>query len=86
MASGSIGGSASGDGALRALSGSLHGGGAGGGVDLLPYAVIVVSPDGVTCVPVMNEKPFFEQLVDSIPKLLPYIMEMMKYFTAVPME
>lgn len=31
MASGSIGGSASGDGALRALSGSLHGGGAGGG-------------------------------------------------------
>lgn len=66
--------------------GEVYGGGAGGGVDLLPYAVIVVSPDGVTCIPVMNEKPFFEQFVDSLPKLLPYIMEMMKYFTSVPME
>lgn len=66
--------------------GEVYGGGAGGGVDLLPYAVIVISPDGVSSIPVLNEKPFFEQLVDSIPKLLPYVKELMKYFTAVPQK
>ncbi|HRW92852.1 MAG TPA: spore germination protein GerW family protein [Thermotogota bacterium] len=53
----------------------VYGAGTGGGVNFLPFAIVVVGPEGVRTVPVYNEKPFFEQLVDGLPKLMPMIMD-----------
>ena len=55
--------------------GEVYGGGAGGGMDLLPYSVIIISSDGFQVIPVSNRVPILHQLVDVLPKLLPIIMQ-----------
>jgi len=54
---------------------TVYGGGAGGGMDLLPYSVIIISKEGVQIVPVTNRVPFLKQLVEVLPQLLPIIMQ-----------
>lgn len=59
---------------------TVYGGGAGGGMELLPYSVIIISEKGVEVVPVTNKIPFLQQLVDVLPQLMPIIMEFLKDF------
>lgn len=54
---------------------TVYGGGAGGGMDLLPYSVIIISSDGVQVIPVTNRVPILKQLVEVLPELLPIIMQ-----------
>ncbi|MFW6249267.1 MAG: spore germination protein GerW family protein [Bacteroidota bacterium] len=54
---------------------AVYGGGAGGGMDLLPYSVIIISETGVQVIPVTNKVPFLKQLVDVLPQLIPIIMQ-----------
>ncbi len=55
--------------------GMMMGAGTGGGVDILPYSVIIISDEGVQVVPVTNRVTFFEQLLNALPKLVPMVME-----------
>jgi uncharacterized spore protein YtfJ len=59
--------------------GVAYGGGLGGGIDLLPYSVLIISDDGVDVVPVTNKVPFLQQLVDVLPELMPYIQGALQY-------
>lgn len=68
---GGFGGGTGGDGK------ALYGGGVGGAIDLLPYAVMIVSDHKVEVVPVMNTVPFFEQLMNALPKILPIVFQIM---------
>ncbi len=52
----------------------------GGGVELLPYAVLVIRDHEVEVLPVSNVKPFLEQIVDALPKIIPIVMDVMGYF------
>jgi len=54
---------------------TVYGGGAGGGMDLLPYSVIIITKEGIQVVPVTNRVPFLKQLVEVLPQLLPIIMQ-----------
>src|SRR6056297_3226374 len=54
---------------------TVYGGGAGGGMDLLPYSVIIISNEGFQVIPVSNRVPILHQLVDVLPRLLPIIMQ-----------
>lgn len=65
-------------------NGVVYGSGVGGGLDFVPFAVIVVTENDVVVIPILNEKPFFEQLVDALPKLLPIVMQMLSMFGAAP--
>jgi len=53
----------------------VYGGGAGGGMELLPYSVIIISNEGFQVIPVSNRVPILHQLVDVLPRLLPIIMQ-----------
>jgi len=55
--------------------GTVYGGGAGGGMELLPYSVIIISEDGFHVIPVSNKVPFLKQLVEVLPQLIPMIMQ-----------
>ncbi|HPF16065.1 MAG TPA: spore germination protein GerW family protein [Thermotogota bacterium] len=49
---------------------TAYGGGAGGGIELLPYSLIVVSEEGFHVIPVTNQVPFLKQLVEVLPQIL----------------
>ena len=59
--------------------GDVYGGGAGGGIELLPYSIIIISEDGVQVVPVTNRVPLLKQLVELLPQLMPIIMQYMNF-------
>ncbi len=54
---------------------TVYGGGAGGGMELLPYSVIIISDEGFQVIPVTNRVPLLKQLVEVLPQLLPIIMQ-----------
>ncbi|HOO32234.1 MAG TPA: spore germination protein GerW family protein [Thermotogota bacterium] len=62
--------------------GVAYGGGLGGGIDLLPYSVLIISEEGVDVIPVTNKVPFLQQLVGVLPELMPYIQGAIQYMTA----
>lgn len=49
---------------------TVYGGGAGGGVELLPYSLIVISQEGFHVIPVTSQVPFLKQLVEVLPQIL----------------
>lgn len=52
----------------------------GGSIELLPYAMLMVSPTETKVLPVSNVKPFFEQVIDALPKIMPIVMDVVGYF------
>ncbi len=50
--------------------GSGSGGGGGGGAKVRPIAVLVLSPDGVSVLPVPSRKGALERLLEKIPELI----------------
>jgi uncharacterized spore protein YtfJ len=64
--------------------GVVYGSGVGGSLEFLPYAIVIISESEVKVVPVLNQKPFFEQLVDALPKILPMVTQVMSMFGAAP--
>jgi uncharacterized spore protein YtfJ len=63
--------------------GKVYGSGTGGSIELLPYAMAVLSEDGVQIIPITNEKSFLEQVADILPELLPLIKDLMVSFMTV---
>ena len=59
--------------------GDVYGGGSGGGIELLPYSIIIISEDGVQVVPVTNRVSLLKQLVELLPQLMPIIMQYMNF-------
>ncbi len=49
-----------------------------GSLNLVPYAVLIISDDDFVVKPVTNQVPFLEQIVGIIPEILPLFMQ---YFT-----
>lgn len=64
--------------------GKTYGSGVGGEVSLLPYALAFISEEGIQVVPISNEKPLIEQLTDALPKIMPYIQEVLMAFLLSP--
>ncbi len=71
-------------GGLGGPEGVAYGGGAGGGLSLLPYSVLIISEDGVDVIPVSNKTPFLEQIVHVLPDLMPIISQVMQYLSVDP--
>jgi len=63
--------------------GVVYGSGVGGSLEFLPFAIVVISGEHVNIIPVLNEKPFFEQLVDALPQIMPIVMQFMSMFGSV---
>src|SRR6056297_3011059 len=59
--------------------GEVYGGGAGGGMELLPYSVVIISEEGFHVIPVSNRVPILKQLVDILPQLLPILIEYLDF-------
>jgi len=51
--------------------------GAGGAIELLPFAIAMLSPSNVTVYPVSNEKSFIEQIMEALPELIPFIKDLL---------
>jgi uncharacterized spore protein YtfJ len=62
--------------------GVAYGGGVGGGIELLPYSVLIISEQGVEVVPITNKVSFLQQLVSVLPELLPYFQGALQYMTS----
>ncbi|MDP5273753.1 GerW family sporulation protein [Chengkuizengella axinellae] len=54
------------------------GGGAGGGVSIVPIAFLVVDKDGVQLVSLDNQTHLFERIIDSTPHLMEKLQSMFK--------
>ena len=54
--------------------------GSGGAIKLMPFAIAMLSPTSVTVYPISNEKTFFEQLLEGLPELIPFIKELLFAF------
>jgi len=65
-------------------NGVVFGSGVGGSLEFLPFAIVVVSGDKVNIIPVLNEKPFFEQLVNGLPQIMPIVMQLISMFGGSP--
>ncbi|HRW93681.1 MAG TPA: spore germination protein GerW family protein [Thermotogota bacterium] len=61
--------------------GEVWGSGVGGGLNFLPYAVLIVEEKGVSVLPVSNQVPFLQQLVDALPQIIPIVMQILGQFS-----
>ncbi|HOO33640.1 MAG TPA: hypothetical protein PK466_05455 [Thermotogota bacterium] len=60
----------------------VMGAGGFGNLNLVPYAVLIISDDDFVVKPVTNKVPFLEQLVGILPDVLPMIMQFFTLDTA----
>ncbi|HPE68702.1 MAG TPA: spore germination protein GerW family protein [Thermotogota bacterium] len=67
--------------------GVVYGTGVGGGLNVIPFAVIVVSEQGVEVVPVSNRVSALGQLMEALPQIIPMVMQffMLEQSSAAPM-
>ncbi len=54
--------------------------GSGGAIKLMPFAIAMLTPTSATVYPISNEKTFFEQLLEGLPELIPFIKELLFAF------
>lgn len=51
--------------------------GAGGTIELMPFAIAMLSPTQVTVYPISNEKTFVEQIMEALPELIPFVKDLL---------
>lgn len=51
-----------------------------GSANFLPFAILVIDANGVRTVPVRNYKSVFEQLINALPELMPFVQEIFGFF------
>lgn len=56
-------------------------GGTAGGVEMIPFSVILVSGADIRILPIQNRVPFLQQVVSALPKLIPIAVEVIKYLS-----